>query len=110
MEWLWIILRYLFPLDPVRQCIEALRDRTAAMVALVFNDEALDDLASDPLARIDIEAVLIDYESTLRLTIAGRAHQIAGLRFRPGKRTFQRPTHAQSLVDLIRRIQIFARD
>jgi len=110
MEWLWILLRYLFPLDPVRQCIEALRDRTAAMLALVFNDEALTDLASDPLARIDIEAVLIDYESTLRLTIAGRAHQIAGLRFHSAPRTFPRPTHARSLVALIRRIQILARD
>jgi len=109
MEWLWIILRYLFPLDPVRQCIEALRDRTAAMVAIVFNDEALTDLASDPLARIDIEAVLIDYESTLRFAIAGRAHQIAGLRFRPAMQTLHRPTHARSLVDLIRRIQILAR-
>jgi len=60
MEWLWILVRYLFPLDPVRQCIEALRDRTTAMLNLVLTEEALEDLASDPQARIDIEAVLID--------------------------------------------------
>ncbi len=99
MEWLLIILRYLFPLDPVRQCIEALRDRTAAMVSLITNDDILDRLASDPEARIALEAALIDYEASLRLAIAGRAHQIARLSFRPAKQTFPRPTRALPLMD-----------
>ena len=110
MEWLWIILRYLFPLDPVRQCIEALRDRVTAMVTLILNDDALDDLAADPEARIALEAALIDYEATLRLTISARAHQIAKQRFIPGKKAFHRPTRARSLVDLVKRIQILAKD
>ena len=110
MEWLWIILRYLFPLDPVRQCIAALCDRVTAMLSIVLDDDALDDLASDPEARIALEAALIDYEATLRLTISARAHQIAKLRFIPGKKAFHRPTRARSLVDLVKRIQILAKD
>ena len=110
MEWLWIILRYLFPLDPVRQCIEALCDRVTAMLTLILNDDALDDLAADPEARIALETALIDYEATLRLTISARAHQIAKLRFIPVKKSFHRPTRARSLVDLVKRIQILAKD
>ena len=110
MEWLWIILRYLFPLDPVRQCIAALCDRVTAMLSIVLDDDALDELAADPEARIALEAALIDYEATLRLTISARAHQIAKLRFIPGKKAFHRPTRARSLVDLVKRIQILAKD
>ena len=110
MEWLWIILRYLFPLDPVRQCIAALCDRVTVMVELILNDEALDDLAADPEARIALEAALIDYEATLRLTISARAHQIAKLRFIPGKKAFHRPTRARSLIDLVKRIRVLALD
>ena len=110
MEWLWIILRYLFPLDPVRQCIAALCDRVAVMINIILDDDALDDLAADPEARIAIEMALIDYESTLRLVIAARAHQIAKLRFIPGRKAFHRPTRARSLVDLVKRIQILAKD
>ena len=110
MEWLWIILRYLFPLDPVRQCIAALCDRVTAMLNLILNDDALDDLAADPESRIALEVALIDYEATLRLTISARAHQIAKLRFIPGKKSFHRPTRARSLVALVKRIQILAKD
>ena len=110
MEWLWIILRYLFPTDPVRQCIAALCDRVAVMLNIVLDDDALDELASDPEARIALEAALIDYEATLRLTISARAHQIAKQRFIPGKKAFHRPTRARSLVDLVKRIQILAKD
>jgi len=110
MDWLWIILRYLFPLDPVRQCIAALCDRVTAMVQLILDDDALDELASNPDARIALEAALIDYEATLRLTIAARAHQIAKLSFIPGRKSFHRPARARSLVDLVKRIQILAKD
>ena len=110
MEWLWIILRYLFPLDPVRQCIAALCDRVTAMLSIVLDEDALEDLAADPEARIALEAALVDYEATLRLTISARAHQIAKLRFIPGKKSFHRPTSARSLVDLVKRIQILAKD
>ena len=102
MEWLWIILRYLFPLDPVRQCIAALCDRVTAMLSIVLDEDALEDLAADPEARIALEAALVDYEATLRLTISARAHQIAKLRFIPGKKSFHRPTSARSLVDLVK--------
>ena len=110
MDWLWIILRYLFPLDPVRQCIAALCDRVTAMVQLILDDDALDELASNPDARIALEAALIDYEATLRLTIAARAHQIAKLRFVPDKKSFHRPARARSLVDLVKRIRSLAMD
>ncbi len=110
MDWLWIILRYLFPLDPVRQCIAALCDRVTAMVQLILDDDALDELASNPDARVALEAALIDYEATLRLTISARAHQIAKLSFIPGRKSFHRPARARSLVDLVKRIQILAKD
>ena len=80
------------------------------MLNLILNDDALDDLAADPEARIALETALIDYEATLRLTISARAHQIAKLRFIPGKKAFHRPTRARSLVALVKRIQILAKD
>ena len=108
MEWFWIILRYLFPLDPVRQCIAALCDRVSVMLDIVLDDDARDELAADPGARSALEAALIDYEATLRLTVSARAHQIAKLRFVPGKKAFHRPTRARSLIDLIKRIRVLA--
>jgi hypothetical protein len=110
MDWLWIILRYLFPLDPVRQCIAALCDRVTVMLDIVLDDDARDELAADHEARIALEAALIDYEATLRLIISARAHQIAKLRFVPGKKAFHRPTRARSLIDLVKRIRILALD
>ena len=110
MEWFWIILRYLFPLDPVRQCIAALCDRVSVMLDIVLDDDARDELAADPGARIALEAALIDYEATLRLTVSARAHQIAKLRFVPGKKAFHRPTRARSLIDLVKRIRALALD
>jgi len=104
MEWLWIILRYLFPLDPVRQCIEALRDRIVLLADHACSDEGLDLLASEPEARLHLEAILIDYESTLRMTITARACQIAGRRFKPRSQAFYKPTRARPLEQLLTRI------
>ena len=104
MEWLWIILRYLFPLDPVRQCIEALRERILVLVNHTYSDEGLDLLASEPDARLHLEAILIDYESTLRMTITARACQIAGRRFKSRPQAFYTPTRAKPLEDLLTRI------
>jgi hypothetical protein len=110
MDWLWIILRYLFPLDPVRQCIAALCDRVTVMLDIVLDYDAIDELASDPKARIALEVALIDCQATLRLTISARAHQIAKLRFVPGQKSFHRPRRARSLIDLVKRIRVLALD
>jgi hypothetical protein len=80
------------------------------MLDIVLDDDALDELAADPEARIALEAALIDYEAALRLTVSARAHQIAKLRFVPGKKAFHRPTRARSLIDLIKRIRVLAPD
>ena len=104
MDWLWIILRYLFPLDTVRQCIEAARDRIALMVNYVFTDETLAEFAQDAAARLHLEAIIIDYEASLRMAITARACQIARRRFKPRAQVFYKPTRAKPLEQLLARI------
>jgi hypothetical protein len=108
MKLLWIILRALFPNDPVQQCIEAARQRIALMVSKVFSPESLFRLAQDPRARLHIEALVIDYESALHFAIGARACQIAKMRFRQQPRTFFRPTRALSVERLLARIRALA--
>jgi hypothetical protein len=108
MKLLWIILRVLFPTDPVRQCIEAARQRIALMVGKVFSPESLFLLAHDPRARLHIEALVIDYESALHFAIGARACQIAKMRFRQHPRAFFRPTRALSVERLLARIRALA--
>ena len=103
MKLLWIILRALFPNDPVQQCIEAARQRIALMVREVFSPESLFLLAHDPRARLHIEALVIDYESALHFAIGARACQIANMRFRQHPRAFFRPTRALSVERLLAR-------
>jgi len=104
MAWLWIILRWLFPNDPVRQSIEAARSRIQHLVDTVFTEEGLRALAGDPAERIYLEAILIDYEAALHLVIGGRACQIAKLRFSPRHREFYRPARAKSMIELLARL------
>ncbi|MEZ6029138.1 MAG: hypothetical protein R3C46_05245 [Hyphomonadaceae bacterium] len=104
MAWLWIILRWLFPNDPVRQSIEAARSRIQHLVDTVFTEEGLRALAGDPAERIYLEAILLDYEAALHLVIGGRACQIAKLRFSPRHREFYRPSRAKSMIELLARL------
>ena len=103
MDWLWIILRYLFPNDPARMAAEAARSGVTMLVKAVFCEEGLAALehASE---RIYIEGMVRDYEATLHLAIAVRACQIAGVRFTPAVRPLHFPTRAMSLPALLKRI------
>lgn len=104
MRLLWIILRWLYPNDPVRQCMEAARDRIALMVAEVFNERTLAALASDPRHRMHLEALILDHEAALHCVIGARACQIARLRFIASARRFYTPTRAKPLAVLLGRI------
>jgi hypothetical protein len=105
MQLLWIILRALFPTDPVQQCIGAARHRIALMASQVFSPQSLFLLEHDPQARLHIEALIIDYEAALHMAIGARACQIAKIRFRYHPKTFYRPTRALSLAALLKRIR-----
>ena len=105
MDWLWILLRYLFPTDPVKQAAEAARQCIATLVAELFAPETLAVLAEDDSARAYIEAIINDYEACVHLAIGARACQIAGLRFRVTARPFRPPARARSVAQLTARIR-----
>jgi hypothetical protein len=105
MDWLWILLRYLFPTDPARQAAEAARQCIATLVAEFFAPETLAVLAVDDSARAYIEAIINDYEACVHLAIGARACQIAGLRFKTAARPFHPPARARSIAQLTARIR-----
>ncbi len=105
MSWLWIILRYLFPGDPIRQVAEGLRHRALQLVHVSQDEATLAELLINPALRLHLEQLILDAEDSLRLWIAMRGCQIA--RIRPGlphKRSTPRLTHAKSLPELLARI------
>jgi hypothetical protein len=97
MQWLRLLLAYLFPRDPVRQVVANLAEG-------MRNPATLAALAEDDAYRAHVEAIAKDYEATAHLAIAARACAIAGIRFRPAARPFHTPSRPQSLAHLIRRI------
>jgi hypothetical protein len=103
MHWLWIVLSCLFPRDPMRQCIEALREQVRQTAREAF-ELGLHAIESDAALRCTLEAIIIEYETTLHLVIGARACQIAGLRFDPGERFFPDPTHPKSALELLARL------
>jgi hypothetical protein len=105
MQLLWIILRWLYPTDPVQQCIEAAKHRIALMASEVFSPQSLFLLEHDPQARLYIEALIIDYEAALHMAIGARACQIAKMRFRMHKRTSYTPTRALNVAALLARVR-----
>jgi hypothetical protein len=105
MTWLWIILRYLFPGDPIRQGAEAIRQRVVQLVGIVNDDTWLQELLSDPAIRLQIELIILDAEDTLRLWIAMRGCQIAGIRLGvPHECAIPNLTRAKDLPELLARI------
>ncbi len=105
MSWLWIILRYLFPGDPIRQVAEGLRHRALQLVHVSQDEATLAELLINPALRLHLEQLILDAEDSLRLWIAMRACQIA--RIRPGLphgRATPRLTRAKSLPELVGRI------
>ena len=104
MQWLWLLLAYLFPRDPVRQVVEAARHLVANLAEGFQHPETLEALAEDIAYRAHVEGIAKDYEATVHLAIAVRACAIAGVRFRPVARPFHTPSRPQSLAQLIRRI------
>jgi hypothetical protein len=109
MEWLWIILRYLFPRDHIRQGAEALRHRVAQLVHIAQDEAQLAQLLIDPALRLQLEFMILDAEDCLRLWIAMRGCQIAKQRpNKPHMRAAPHLTHAKDLPDLLARIAALA--
>ncbi len=105
MSWLWLILRALFPGDPLRQVAEGLRHRVLQLVHVSQDEATLAELLVNPALRLQLELLILDAEDSLRLWIAMRGCQIA--RIRPGlphKRSTPHLTHAKSLPELVGRI------
>jgi|JI9StandDraft_2_1071091.scaffolds.fasta_scaffold00126_29 hypothetical protein len=105
MTWLWIMLRYLFPRDPLRQGAEAVRHRVVQLVDMANDDNWLQELLTDPAIRLQIELIILDAEDTLRLWIAMRGCQIAGIRLGVAhERAIPNLTRAKDLPELLARI------
>ncbi len=105
MSWLWLILRALFPGDPIRQVAEGLRHRALQLVHVSQDEATLAELLINPALRLHLEQLILDAEDSLRLWIAMRGCQIA--RIRPGlphRRATPRLTRAKSLPELLARI------
>ena len=104
MEWLWIILRYLFPHDRVRQGIEAARRLVGQLALDALSDTSLDQFARDPGSRRYLEAHIIAYEDSVRAVIAARACQIAGVALRSSWQEIHLPARAKSFVHVLARL------
>jgi hypothetical protein len=105
MTWLWIILRYLFPADPIRQGAEAIRYRVAELIHIAQDEAMLAELLASPALRLFLERVILDAEDTLRLWITMRACQIARIRLgAPWSAVTPHLTRAKDLPELLARI------
>lgn len=111
MTWLWIILRYLFPADPIRQGAEALRQRAQQLIHVANDAATLAELLINPALRLQLEFLILDAEDSLRLWIAMRGHQIAKIRPKvPRRRADLHLTHPKSRAELLARIATFVAD
>ena len=105
MDWFWIILRALFPRDPISQGAEAIRQRVVQLMDIANDDNWLQELLTDPAIRLQIELIILDAEDTLRLWIAMRGCQIAGIRLGVAhERAIPNLTRAKDLPELLARI------
>ncbi len=105
MEWLWIILRSLFPRDPIRQGAEAMRHRVSQLVHVIDDLDTLALLQVDAALRLQLELLILDAEDCLRLWISMRGCQIARIRPKvPWSRATPHLTHPKDLPELIARI------
>lgn len=111
MEWLWIILRYLFPRDPLRQGAEAMRHRARQLVHAIDDPDTLALLLVDPALRLQLEVLILDAEDCLRLWVSMRGCQIAKIGpTMPWSRAVLHPTHPRDLPELIARIRALVAD
>jgi hypothetical protein len=109
MQLIWIILRSLFPRDPLRQGAEVLRQRVAQLAHVAQDPATLRQLFFDPALRLQLELLILDVEDCLRLWIAMRGCKIARVRPKsPRRRCTPHLTHARDLRDLIARIHALA--
>ena len=109
MQLIWIILRSLFPRDPLRQGAEVLRQRVAQLAHIAQDPDTLRQLFLDPALRLQLELLILDVEDCLRLWIAMRGCQIARVRPKsPRRRCTPHLTHARDARDLITRIVALA--
>lgn len=111
MTWLWIMLRYLFPADPIRQGAQAMRHRVQQLIHISQDKAQLAELLCSPELRLHLELLILDAEDCLRLWIAMRAHQIAKIRPKaPRRRATPNLTYAKDLFHLLARIAALAAD
>ena len=75
------LLRVLFPLDPVARLREITRDYINWLVSCLEDEQKLEDLHTNPLARAGFAAHIIVAEHGVNLLIHDRARQLAGLPF-----------------------------
>lgn len=111
MTWLWIILRYLFPADPIRQCAQAMRHRAEQLMHVANNAATLAELLVNPALRLQLEFLILDAEDSLRLWIAMRGCQVAKIRPKvPRRRATPHLTQPKSRAQLLARIAAFVAD
>ena len=111
---LLVLLRILFPLDPVARMIEGTRFYFRNIIACLERPEDVAELKAHPLARAELEAWIAAGEHGINLLIHDRARQILGLpyvytpRIRPPEHTRIRPL-GEITARLSRALALFSR-
>lgn len=77
----FVLLRILFPLDPVARLREVTRDYLGELIGYLEDPLGLEELQTDPFARASLEAEIAVAEHGVQLLIHERARQIAGQPF-----------------------------
>jgi len=99
-----VLLRILFPLNPVRRLWEVTRDYLSELMDRLEDPDGFADLVHDPHACADLEAHIAVAEQGIHLLIHERARQILGLPFEYTPRSPVYPRHrAKPLRQVIAR-------
>ena len=113
-----VLLRILFPLDPVARLREITREYLNWLVTCLEDPQKLNDFLTNPEACAGVEAHVIVIEHGVQLLINERARQIAGLPFiyterlklvrlhraKPPRKILARLNRAAALFDNLERL------
>jgi len=106
IELFLILLRLLFPRDPVAAMTEAMRFFLGSLLARLEDAETLLQLQNDPRERASLEAAIASAEDGINLIIHHRARQILGLRLTHIPANTEHPPHcARPLHEVLARFE-----
>ncbi len=104
-RWLIVLLRILFPLDPVAQLREVTRYFISGIIDMLANPAWIEEFAIYPDARAMLEGMIASAEEGIKLLIHERACQILGLPYHYTRRPQEHPPRrARAMSDITARL------